>query len=106
MEQDKPYLNHELRLDDLAQKFTLSRHHMSQVINEQFDLSFFDFVNQYRVEEAKKMIIKNDHLTINEILYSCGFNNRVSFYKAFRKISEITPSEYRSLNRLKREVLD
>ncbi len=102
MEKDKPYLNHELRLDDLAQKFMLSRHHMSQIINEQFDLVFFDFINQYRVKEAKKMMIENDDLTINSILYSCGFNNRVSFYKAFKKITNITPSEYKSLSQTKR----
>ncbi|MEW7290833.1 helix-turn-helix domain-containing protein [Aquimarina sp. 2304DJ70-9] len=95
MEKDKPYLNSELRIAHLAKQLNLSRHHMSQVINEHFDLSFFDFINQYRVEEAKKMMVEDDHLNMTEILYSSGFNNRVSFYKAFKKFTKITPSEYR-----------
>ncbi len=95
MEENKPYLNHELRLDYLAKTFNLSRHHMSQVINEHFDLSFFDFINQYRVEEAKKMMIEDNRLSMTKILYSSGFNNRVSFYKAFKKFTQKTPSEYK-----------
>ncbi len=96
MEKDKPYLDSELRIAHLAKKLNLSRHHMSQVINEHFDLSFFDFINHYRVEEAKKMMVTDDHLNMTEILYSSGFNNRVSFYKAFKKFTKTTPSEFRA----------
>ncbi len=95
MKNDQPHLDPELRLAYLAKQFNISRHHMSQVINEHFDLSFFDFINKYRVEEAKKMIIKDGHLNMTEILYSSGFNNRVSFYKAFKKFTQTTPSEYK-----------
>ncbi len=95
MEKDKPYLDSELRIVHLAKKLNLSRHHMSQVINQQFDLSFFDFINKYRVDNAKKMISKDNNLSMTEILYSSGFNNRVSFYKAFKKFTQMTPSEYK-----------
>ncbi len=97
IQEDKPYLDSELRINNLAQKLNLSKHHMSQVINEHFDLSFFDFINKYRVEEAKKMLIEDDNLNMTEILYACGFNNRVSFYKAFKKFTKMTPSEYKLL---------
>ena len=97
MENEKPFLNSELRLDDLADKLNLSRHHMSQVINEHFDTSFFDFVNKYRIEEAKKLLSEDEDLTVTDVLYSSGFNNRVSFYKAFKKFIGITPTEFKSL---------
>jgi AraC-like DNA-binding protein len=95
MQSDKPYLNSELRLDDLAEKLNLSRHHTSQIINEHFDSSFFDFINHYRIGEAKKLL-RNDHnLNITEVLYACGFNNRVSFYKAFKKFTGVTPTGFK-----------
>ena len=97
MHNEKPFLNNELRLDDLASKLNLSRHHMSQVINEHFDRSFFDFINKYRIDEAKKMLSENDEFTITDVLYSSGFNNRVSFYKAFKKFNGITPTEFKAL---------
>ncbi len=95
MKQEKPYLNHDLRLGDLAKELHISRHHMSQVINENLDSSFFDFINRYRIEEAKKMLLEEDNLNMTEILYSSGFSNRVSFYKAFKKFTKTTPSEYK-----------
>lgn len=95
MEKDKPFLENDLRLGDLAKLLNLSRHHMSQVINEHFQLSFFDFVNQYRIKEAKELLIQGiDDLNITQVAYSVGFNNRVSFYKAFKKFAGTTPSDY------------
>ena len=96
MDKDKPYLDSELRLDNLANRLNLSRHHMSQIINEHFDQNFFDFINKYRIEESKKVLSNEDNLSITDVLYSCGFNNRVSFYKAFKKFTGITPTQYRS----------
>lgn len=91
MENDKPYLNHEFRLDDLADELNISRHHCSQVINEHFDANFFNFVNQYRIEEAKKMLKTNLALNITDVMYASGFNNRASFYAAFKKFTGTTP---------------
>ncbi|TSE07117.1 AraC family transcriptional regulator [Aquimarina algiphila] len=97
MKEDKPYLDNQIRISHLAKKLNISKHHMSQVINEHFDLSFFDFINTYRVDQAKHMLTKDNNLNMTEILYSCGFNNRVSFYKAFKKFTKMTPSEYKLL---------
>ncbi|WP_161991979.1 helix-turn-helix domain-containing protein [Flagellimonas algicola] len=93
----KPYLNQELRLDDIAKMLDISRHHASQVINENFGLNFYDYINGYRIEAAKNRLTSNSETaipSISEIAYQCGFNNRVSFYKAFRKITHSTPSEF------------
>lgn len=91
----KPYLNSSLRLNDLAQQLNLSRNHTSQIINEHFDASFFYFINTYRVEEAKKLLVSHSEFNISDVIYSSGFNNRVSFYKAFKNHTGITPTQYR-----------
>lgn len=57
METEKPYLDNSLRLDDLSQKLNLSRNHSSQIINQNFNLIFFDFTNKYRVESAKQELL-------------------------------------------------
>jgi len=95
MEKEKPYLNSNIGLNDLSEKLNLSRHHTSQIINEHFDSSFYFFLNKYRVEEALTILNQDSSLTINEVVYASGFNNRVSFYKAFKLHTGVTPSEYK-----------
>lgn len=96
MQREKPHLNNELRLDDISRLMNLSRNHTSQIINEHFNLSFFDFVNRYRIKEAKKLLMQNheNRLTMTQIAYDVGFNNRASFYKAFKKFTDFNPSDY------------
>ena len=101
MQVQQPYLDNDLRLDDLALLLKLSRNHTSQIINEHFNLSFFDFVNQYRIKDAKNLLLQNqeDNRTISQIAYDVGFNNRASFYKAFKKFSDGgSPSDYAKHN--------
>ncbi|WGK65001.1 helix-turn-helix domain-containing protein [Croceiramulus getboli] len=96
MDEEKPYLDNELRLDDLADRLNLSRNNASQIINEQFNRSFFDFVNEYRIEEAKRLIEQGalQESTVAQLAYDVGFNNRASFYKAFKKFAQGSPKEY------------
>lgn len=86
----------DLRLEDLAQKMKLPKHYVSQVINEQFNMNFFEFVNQYRVEEAKILIKQDSSSTLIEIAYQVGFNNKVSFGKAFKNNTNLSPQEYKN----------
>lgn len=95
MNKDRPHLSSEITLVSLAKQLNLSRHHMSQVINEHFDANFFDFINQYRVEEAKKLLKTEVHLNISDVLYQSGFSNRVSFNKAFKKHTGVTPTAFK-----------
>ena len=96
MEREKPYLNSELRLDGIAELLDVSRHHASQIINQHFSVHFFDFVNEYRIREAEKMLRDpKSSLTITDVAFQSGFNNRISFYKAFKKVLGVTPTEYR-----------
>ncbi|WP_190810281.1 AraC family transcriptional regulator [Flagellimonas sp. S3867] len=98
MESNSLYLDCELKLTDLADKLNVSRHHASQIINECFGMSFYEYVNKYRVEEAEKMLgdEKASDLNISDIAFKAGFNNRMSFYNAFKKYAGVTPSEYRN----------
>ncbi|WP_175443692.1 helix-turn-helix domain-containing protein [Flagellimonas zhangzhouensis] len=97
MDSKKLYLNHEIRLNHIADLLDISRHHASQVINENFGLSFYDFINSYRIKDAKIKLcngFENSSESISDIAYQCGFNNRVSFYKAFKKVTGSTPTEF------------
>ena len=98
MEKNALYLDSELRLKDLASRLSISRHHASQIINESFGVSFYEYVNQFRIQEAKKLLedMDSNDLNITDIAFKSGFNNRVSFYNTFRKHFGVTPSEYRN----------
>lgn len=97
VEQEKPYLDNELRLSGLADQLDISIHHLSQVINEQLGKSFSDFINEYRVEEATRLLANpryQDRYVI-AIAYESGFNNKTSFNKAFKAYTGMSPSQYR-----------
>lgn len=97
METEKLYLDSSLTLDVLSEHLNLSRHHTSQLINEHFEVNFFEFVNNYRINEAIILLQdKKNRLNINQIIYAAGFNNRTSFYNAFKKKTGISPKSYRN----------
>ncbi|MEP1096411.1 MAG: helix-turn-helix domain-containing protein [Cyclobacteriaceae bacterium] len=91
----KIFLDKELRLTDLALKMDIKSHHLSQLINQEFNLSFFDLINKYRVSEAKQIIEKNPEYTLLQVAFDAGFNNKTSFVNAFKKFEKSTPSQFR-----------
>lgn len=97
IETEKLFINSDLKLQDLAQKLDIPTHHLSQIINEKLGQNFFDFLNQYRVEEAKKYLIDpaKQPYTILSIALEVGFNNKASFNTAFKKHTGMTPSHFR-----------
>jgi AraC-like DNA-binding protein len=100
MELDKLFLDNSLTLDVLSDRLNLSRHHTSQLINEYFKANFFEFVNNYRINEAIKLLQdEKSNLNINQIIYAAGFNNRTSFYNAFKKKTGISPKSYQKKHR-------
>ena len=98
MEEEKPYLNEKLTLKEVAEKMNISTNHLSQVINENLEKNFFDFVNNYRVEMAKQKLSdpSNKNFTILSLAYDCGFSSKSSFNAIFKKIAGLTPSEFRN----------
>ncbi len=95
-EKEKPYIDNKLTLKTLSAYLNISSNHLSQVINEQLKISFFDFVNKYRIKEAKSRICnpKYKNLTILAIAFDSGFNSKSSFNSVFKKFTGFTPSQY------------
>jgi AraC-like DNA-binding protein len=93
----KTYQNPDLTLSMLATQMGISSHILSQVINEQFNLNFFDFVNQYRVEEFKQRITNPSYnnFSLLGIAFECGFNSKSAFNRIFKKATGYTPSQYK-----------
>ncbi|WP_336070127.1 AraC family transcriptional regulator [Mesoflavibacter sp. CH_XMU1404-2] len=97
MEKEKPYLDPSLTLQKLAGQLQINSRDLSVIINQQIGKHFFDFVNEYRIENAKKLLSENSksQLTVLEILYEVGFNSKSSFNTSFKKLVGVTPTEYR-----------
>ncbi|HSR50451.1 MAG TPA: helix-turn-helix domain-containing protein [Acidobacteriota bacterium] len=98
MQAGKPYRDSQLRLKDLAGKLDVPPHHLSQIINQHFQRNFNDFVNAYRVEEAKRLMADPRHQsdTLLDLAFEAGFNNKTSFNQAFKKHTGTTPSRFRA----------
>ena len=88
------YLIKGLKLQDLAEKLDLNNHQLSQLINQHLNTTFFDLINTYRINEAKKRIHDNPEYTLLQIAYDSGFNNKTSFVNAFKRFEGTTPSQY------------
>lgn len=103
MEAEKPYLNEELSIRELAQMLEISSKNLSRVINEQKGMNFFDFINQYRIEEACELLQNRSRseLRINEIMYQVGFRSKSTFNQVFKHKMGMTPNAYRSRHREK-----
>lgn len=97
MENEKLYREPDLSLQGLAEKMAVGHHVVSQVLNEKLNRNFSDYINSYRIEEAKKILedpLKED-VKITAVAFDVGFNTMVAFYNAFKKYTGMTPSEYR-----------
>lgn len=97
MEKDKPYLNGDLSIHDLSELTGISRHHITQVLNEKYKRNFFTFINEYRVKEVQKRFEnpKYNNFTILAIAFDSGFNSKAAFNSIFKSQTGLTPSEYR-----------
>ena len=98
MESESPHLDSKLTLPQLAKQIGVSPNYLSQVINERFEKNFFDFINGYRIEEAKRLLADAGKADSNiiSIAYDSGFNSKSAFYTAFKKQLGITPLKYRA----------
>jgi AraC-like DNA-binding protein len=101
MSSERPYLESNLTLPELAKRLGVSVHHLSQIINQRLGQNFFEYVNAYRIREAKRLLEDPamDHLTIAAIGFEAGFNSVSSFNTVFKKTSRSTPSQYRATRR-------
>ncbi|WP_299223618.1 AraC family transcriptional regulator [uncultured Aquimarina sp.] len=97
MEEQKPYLNEDLKQSDLAEALNMNIPQISEVLNVCFQKNFNNFLNLYRINEVKKLM-KNpnyEEYKIVAIGYEAGFKSKTSFNRAFKNLVGLTPSEYR-----------
>lgn len=96
MEREKAYTNASLSLDDVALKLNTNTKYISQAINEHFGRNFYHFVNFYRIEEAKRLMLEEENLkySIYGIAQMVGFGSKSSFNAAFRKFTGLTPTGF------------
>ncbi len=94
---DKPFLDPHLSAEKLAELADISPRQLSQVLNDGVGQSFFEWINGYRIEEAKKMLAHPGQRdkTVLEILYAAGFNSKSAFHRAFKEHTGLTPTAYR-----------
>ncbi len=94
---NRRYLDSGLSLEKLGEEVQIGTSTLSKLINDNFDGNFSDYINQLRVEEAKKALLNTEFInyTIVAIGLECGFNSKSTFYTAFGKITGKTPSEFR-----------
>lgn len=97
MNQEKPYLQNQITIKDVAETLQVNSKHLSQVINQQLGLNFFNYINKYRVNEFKKRISdpRYKHLSFLGIALDCGFNSKSSFNSVFKKVTGTTPTDYK-----------
>jgi AraC-like DNA-binding protein len=97
METDKLYQEPELTIQTLSDKLGIQAYQASQAINEGLKKSFYDLVNNYRVEEAKRLLVdpRNTNYTILSVGFEAGFNSKTTFNTVFKKFTGLTPTEYK-----------
>lgn len=113
LQKEKPYLRHDLTLRKLAQMINIPHHFVSQIINTRLNKIFFDFINQYRIEEAVKILthahFQGKQKSIRHVADEVGFNSQSAFNRAFKKHTGKTPSDFMNHHRIetaKTKLLD
>jgi AraC-like DNA-binding protein len=97
MRSEKPYLDPDITIVDVASTLDIPKHYITQIINEKMNKNFYQYINEYRINEVKQKIADKNYIdhSILRIAYDSGFNSKSSFNTMFKKITDITPSEYK-----------
>jgi YesN/AraC family two-component response regulator len=88
------FKNPNLTLPQLAKTVNIRQHRLSQLLNDNLEKSFTQFINEFRIEEAKKLLKTESNLKMEIIAEKSGFNSNSTFYTAFKKITNTTPAKY------------
>ncbi len=96
MKNEKCYKENDLSLNSLAGKLNIHPNYLSEIINKKEGKNFYNFVNDFRVEEFKSLVKnpKNQDFTLLSLAYECGFNSKSSFNRYFKKSTGKTPTQY------------
>ncbi|MBP7736313.1 MAG: AraC family transcriptional regulator [Spirochaetes bacterium] len=85
----------DVSLASVAERLSITPHQLSQVLNELMNTGFWDFVNRYRIDEAKRLLRDNPDANIISVCFQVGFNSKSSFNSAFKKMTGMTPREFK-----------
>jgi AraC-like DNA-binding protein len=94
MSEKEVYKNPDLKLHDLSKEIQVSGHQLSALLNDHLGKNFTTYINEWRIAEACKMMVTDQHLTLEAIGYEVGFNSKSTFFAAFKKVKGVTPSGY------------
>ncbi len=96
MHKEKIYKDPDLKLADLASAIGTSAHTLSYLFNQYLERNYYDYINDYRIDEFKRLVNENDYskYTLSALAELCGFSSRASFFRYFKKSTGITPNEY------------
>jgi len=97
VEENKPYLDRNLTIQDLSAMTSIPRHYITQILNERHKKNFFTFINEYRVKEVIERFSdpKFNNYTILAIALDAGFNSKTTFNAIFKNQTGMTPSQFR-----------
>ncbi|MEM9858040.1 MAG: AraC family transcriptional regulator [Bacteroidota bacterium] len=96
MDQQKLYRDPNLTLEKVAKTLAVSRHFLSQMLNDNLKKSYAQLINEYRIQDACQLLEKNVSFNLESIAYEVGYNSKSSFFSAFKKVKGVTPAQYRS----------
>lgn len=96
MIKDKPYVNSDLKIADLATAIGTTAHTLSYLFNQHLKRNYYDYINDYRIAEFKRLVDTEEYsrYTLSALAGLCGFSSRASFFRYFKKATGITPNEY------------
>jgi AraC-like DNA-binding protein len=97
MGEEKIYRQPELKLDEVASLLLINPHQLSELINDYMGMNFSSYINSYRVDEAKELLIKNPDQSTLSVGLEVGFGSKPSFNNIFKQATGMTPSEYRKI---------
>lgn len=106
MQRERLYVNPNLKIVDLAAILNVSTYTLSYLFNQYLDKNYYDYLNDYRIEEFKRLVDKDEYskYTLTALAELCGFSSRTSFFRYFKKVIGITPNEYiRSIGKTNEE---
>jgi AraC-like DNA-binding protein len=95
METKQFYKDTNIKLTDIAKELQITKHQLSQLLNDNLGKSFACFINEFRIEEAKKLLKENNQFTLEAIGFEAGFSSKSNFYATFKKVVGKTPSEFK-----------
>ncbi len=98
MEEEKLYCDEDLNLPRLSEVLEVTTHQLSQYLNDHYNMNYNCYINNFRISDAKKLLIEEPDRSTLSIAYAVGFNSYSVFYTAFKKQALLSPAQFRKKN--------